>query len=199
MVDRIATPIPSDRMLWLLQAFEEEMGPHGLRLILKQAGLEEDYTYMERYPAAGGWYSQDCARLLHAVRLYYGVGARGTLIRIGRRMFRLYADRHRLRSAGRRALFHLLPPSFRRTAALRDLADRLGEPGSVTMERENDVVWLVDRGVERTYGSSARAPSCWTAIGEITECVMWATGQEPLVIEVSCRLTGDESCRFEIR
>jgi len=186
-------------MLWLLQAFEEEMGPHGLRLILKQAGLEEDYTYMERYPAAVGWYSHDCARLLHAVRLYYGMGARGTLIRMGRRIFQLYTTRHRLRSAGRRALYLLLPPSLRKAVALRDLAERMGEPGSVTLQRENDVVWLVDRGSERTYGSSASAPSCWTAIGEIAECIMWATGQEPLVTEVNCRLTGAESCRFEIR
>jgi predicted hydrocarbon binding protein len=186
-------------MLWLLQAFEEEMGPHGLRLILRQAGLEEDYAYTERYATAVEWYSHDCARLLHAIRLYYGLGARGTLVRIGRKMWQLQIARHPVRAAVRKALLLFLPRTIRKVSALKDLAARLDEPDTVTLERENDVLWLVDRGSERTYGSSAANPSCWTALGEIAECVLWATGQEPMVSEVSCKLMGAEACRFEIR
>ena len=64
------------------------MGDHGLRMMLRQAGMDR---YLEQLPpdnSRAGPKSAEYSHVLATVRRYFGRGARGTLFRIGREAFR---------------------------------------------------------------------------------------------------------------
>lgn len=193
--------IPSERISLLLAAIEDEMGRHGLRLILRQAGLSEDIETLSKGGSPIAWRAQEHSRLLHAVRIYFGLGARGSLIRIGRRSFRGYLDRHRLFVVTHRALLAAMPQRMRLPSSLRWLANRMagGYTDLVTVVGDSGGIWFVDKTHDRTLGIRTEASACWTAVGEIAEASQWATGAEVDVQEIECRLTGSPHCRFRIQ
>lgn len=192
--------LPNERMRWLILAIQDQMGTHGLRLVLRQADL---HHYIERLPPSNfqpAIRSPEYARLIDAVRTYFGIGSRGTLMRIGRAIFRQELNQRPLFTLGRRLLLLPLPHDSKRLWILNRLAGAMSAPGNgVTVHQADQNLWLVDRTFDRTFGVSSETQICWTAVGEISEALFWATGREHQVDEVSCRATGAESCRFEIR
>jgi predicted hydrocarbon binding protein len=186
-------------MRWLILAIEDQMGPHGLRMILQQSGLAR---FLDSVPAANeelGPTASEYSRLLTAVRTYFGQGARGTLTRIGRSVFRLQVAEQPALSARRLIVGPFLSTQSKLAWILNRLAGEMAIPnGTVRVSRAGDGFWLTDETTDRTLGVSAEQPICWSAVGELEEAVSWMTREEFSVREVDCRATGKEACRFAI-
>ncbi|MEW6567501.1 MAG: hypothetical protein AB1449_04910 [Chloroflexota bacterium] len=193
-------PLPNERMRWLMLAIQREMGSYGLPLLLRQAGLDR---YVGRLPPADRRLKaqvDEYARLVQAMRTYYGLGARGAMLRIGREVFRRQLAARPVEAFFERLRLRLLPLPRRRLRALQSLAERMAWPeGDVSVQAIDSEVWLIDRSAHRTLGQKSDGPSCWIAVGEIAEALLWATGVEHLVEEKACRAAGDDCCRFLIQ
>lgn len=191
--------LPNERMRWLMLAIQHEMGSVGLPLVLRQAGLDR---FVGRLPPPDrrlGPLPEDYAALLRAVRQYYGPGARGMLMRIGRECFRRERANRPAEFMLNRLALSLRPAPARPEGVLRPLAARWARPGNlVTVEPASDALWLIDATADRTHGVEDPAPSCWTAVGEIAEALLWLAGAEPAVEETECRGAGAPACRFRI-
>jgi len=192
-------PLPNERVRWLMLAAEREMGSHGLRLVLRQASLD---AYIDHPPPANrrlGTNSAEYSRLIQAVRTYYGLGARGVLTRMGRTAFQIQLANRPLRRFVLRTSLVLLPAGARRARILRHMAAMMSYPAAiVSMHSADQALWLVDPTADRTLGVTSEAPLCATALGEIAEALLWATGREHTVDEVVCRASGGRMCRFEV-
>ena len=191
--------IPNERLRWLILAIQSHMGDHGLRMMLRQAGMDH---YIERLPpdsSRAGPKSSEYSHLLATVRRYFGRGARGTLIRIGREAFRQQLSNRRGLALAKRTTLSLTPIPNRMRWMLAKLAEDMSAPdGHVEVEESGGNLRLADHTYDRTYQVSAEEPICWSATGEISEALLWATGQDHTVLEVDCRAAGDECCRFSV-
>jgi predicted hydrocarbon binding protein len=191
--------LPNERMRWLMLAIQHEMGSVGLPLVLRQAGLDRFVGRLpppDRRPAP---LPEDYAALLRAVRQYYGPGARGMLIRIGRECFRRERANRPAEFLLHRLALRLRPAPDRTEHVLRPLATRWARPGNhVAVERTPEALWLLDGTGDRTHAVAETAPCCWTAVGEIAEAVLWLAGTEPVVEETECRGAGAPACSFRI-
>jgi predicted hydrocarbon binding protein len=200
MTDTLERMLPRERLRWLMLAIQRETGSYGLPLILRQAGLDR---YVGRLPAADRRLSvlpEEYSRLVQAVRAYYGLGARGTLTRIGRGIFRQQRRARPAEALLERLALSMLPLARRRIRILHSIAAGMAQPGQgVSVHEAEQGLWLVDRTGDRTLGVSSDEPCCWTAVGEIAEALLWGTGAEPHVQEVSCLAAGAEDCRFLVR
>ncbi len=196
IVDRA---IPNERLRWLILAIGSQMGDHGLRMMLRQAGMDR---YLEQPPpdnARPGPTSAEYSHLLATVRRYFGRGARGTLTRIGREAFRQQLAHRRSLALTRRTVLAVMPIPNRMRWILGRLADEMSTPdGHVLVEESGGNLCLVDHTHDRTFEVHAEDPICWSAIGEISEALLWATEQDHTVLEVNCRATGDDCCRFSV-
>lgn len=199
-MEELDRPLPNERLRWLMLAIQREMGSYGLPLLLRQAGLDR---YVGKLPPADrqlGALADEYARLVQAMRAYYGVGARGAMVRIGREVFRQQIAARRIEAFFERLYLRLHSLSRRRQLALQALAASMSRPGgTVTVRAEGPEVWLIDHTADRTLRHQSDEPCCWVAIGEISEAVLWATGIEHTVEEKECRAAGAECCRFVIR
>ncbi len=200
MLEPFARPLPNERMRWLMLAIQHEMGSYGLPLLLRQAGLDR---YVGRLPPADrrpGAQADEYARLVQAMRTYYGLGARGAMLRIGRGVFRQQVASRRLEAFLERLRLRMMPLSQRRLRGLQSLAEHMAWPGGdIRIEASNSELWLIDRTADRTFGQQSDEPSCWVAVGEIAEALLWATGVEHVVEETACRAAGADACSFAIR
>jgi len=191
--------LPNYRMRWLVLAIEEQMGTHGLRMILRQSDLTR---YMESMPPANDELQSQAAeyaRLLTTVRTYFGHGARGTLTRIGRSIFRQQLAQRPLLNARRKVIGPFLSTPSKLAWILNQLAGEMAAPnGSVRVSRAGEGFWLVDETFDRTLGVAAEQPICWSVVGELAEAVTWMTREELPIREVDCRATGKQACRFAI-
>jgi len=191
--------LPNYRIRWLVLAIEEQMGSHGLRMILRQSDLPR---YLESIPPANDELQSqaaDYARLLTTVRTYFGHGARGTLTRIGRSVFRHQLAQRPLLNARRMVIGPFLSTQSKLAWILNQLASEMAAPnGAVRVSRSGEGFWLVDETYDRTLGVSAEQPICWSAVGELAEAVTWMTREELPIREVDCRATGKQACRFAI-
>jgi predicted hydrocarbon binding protein len=139
------------------------------------------------------------ACLQTAMRTYYGRGARGTLLRVGQRLWHHLLEDATLPGKAQAAVIKRLPLRARRKAALELLARLLSaQPGDVTLHTL-DLDLLVDDHVSpTTQNVQSRSPVCFVTQGLIRESLLWATGQRPDVEETSCRARGDHTCEFKI-
>lgn len=200
VLEPFARALPNERMRWLMLAIQREMGSYGLPLLLRQAGLDR---FVGRLPALDrrlGVQADEYARLVHAMRSYYGLGARGALVRIGREVFRQQLASRRLEAWLEKLRLRLMPMPQRRLRAVRSLAESMAWPGNdVAVQVGEAELWLIDHTADRTLGQQSDGPSCWVAVGEIAEAMLWATGAEHAVEETECRAAGANACRFVIR
>ena len=191
--------LPNYRMRWLVLAIEEQMGAHGLRMILRQSELTR---YLESPPPANDelqTQAAEYARLLTTVRTYFGHGARGTLTRIGRSIFRQQLAQRPLLNARRKVIGPFLSTQSKLAWILNQLAGEMAAPdGQVRVSRAGGGFWLVDETGDRTLGVVAEQPICWSVVGELAEAVTWMTREELPIREVDCRAAGKQACRFAI-
>ena len=183
----------------LMQAIEEVIGITGLNMVLRRCGLERFNGNLPSDDQQQTVLASEYAALHQAIEDYYGRGARGALMRIGRSVYRRTLADHPLRARLEWMLLRFMPVEQRAGRVLQQLARRLAGPdGAVRLEQAGAKFVLVDESSFATLGRVAESEVCWVTVGAIQEALQIATGREPDIDEVACRACGAPACRFEI-
>jgi predicted hydrocarbon binding protein len=139
------------------------------------------------------------ATLQGAMRTYYGRGARGTLLRVGQRLWHHLLEDAALPGKARAVAIKRLPVGSRRKPALQLLARLLSSRTcDVTVHTLDLDMLLADHASPTTRGYQSRSPICFVTLGLVRESLLWATGQRTDVEETSCMARGDNTCEFKI-
>lgn len=178
-----------------------ELGTDQFHTILALSRLPVEWTkpqtFMKMNPTES---AKSYAALQAALRTYYGRGARGTLLRVGRRMWHLLLDDSALGGKTQAALIKRLPLTTRRRKSILELLARLigSRAGDITVHTLDLDLLLVDHVSPGAGGQHHARPICFVTQGLIRESLSWATKQEFDVEEISCKATGKDSCEFRI-
>ena len=139
------------------------------------------------------------ASIQAAMRTYYGRGARGTLLRVGQRLWHHLLNDAALVSKAQAAVVRRLPLRARRKSTLELLSRFLSaQPGDITLHTLDLDLLLADHVSPTTHGYQNRTPICFVTQGLIRESLLWATSQRYDVEETSCKARGDIDCEFKI-
>lgn len=183
-----------------LDVLTDELGNEALVSILDKASLPADLVDLQavsRYNTATA--AETYARIQQAMRFYYGRGARGTLIRIGRLLWPRLLETASLAEKAQSQIARTLPPSMRMKPALELLARFLREnPEAVTVHTLDLDLLLVDRAGAVTVEQQEVTPICYVTVGLLQEALFWASGREHDVEERACRAAGAAQCEFKV-
>jgi bacteriochlorophyll 4-vinyl reductase len=180
-------------------AIGEVMGEHGLRVVLRQAGLER---YAEELPPNDleqGISTTEYATLNQAVEAFYGRAGKGMLQRIGRASFRYGVEEQATLMGVAGAALKLMPQRTRIKFILTQMAKSLMDVNDVTVievQQTPQGFVFADFTCGVCCCREAEHPICHLYVGSISEAVRWATGQDYEVREIECRAMGAEACRF---
>jgi predicted hydrocarbon binding protein len=196
------TPLLSNRLIKVfVAAAYEEAGVDKLPQVLEKANLspavmERDST--NRLNGVGA--AEIYASLQHALRLYYGRGARGLLLRIGRNMWgRLVADAN-FREKAELEILRRLPVPARRKRTLEFVAEQFRTGGgSTTVHLLDTDLLFVDHSSAATFGQESTEPICFVTHGILEAALYWATGRAADIQEISCKAMGAEACEFKFK
>jgi len=194
------TPLLSNRLIKMfVVAAHEETGAEKLPQVLEKARLSPavmDAESINRLSGRGA--AEIYASLQRALRLFYGRGARGLLLRIGRNMWgRLVADAN-FREKAELEIIRRLPVPARRKRTLEFIAEQYRTGGGSTMVHLLDTDLLfVDRSGAATCGQESTEPICFVTHGILEAALHWATGQDADIEEISCKAMGANACEFK--
>jgi predicted hydrocarbon binding protein len=139
------------------------------------------------------------AALQSVMRIYYGRGARGVLIRMGQRMWNILLEDTALVAKTQAAVIKRLPLATRRKPTLELLGRLIGsQSGDITIHTLDLDLLLADHASPSTHDQSSPIPICYVTQGLIRESLFWATGQNHDVEETSCKAMGKDACEFRI-
>jgi predicted hydrocarbon binding protein len=139
------------------------------------------------------------ATFQQGLRLFYGRGARGSLLRIGRSMWKGMVAQASLVEKAELEIVRRLPVPARRRRVLEVVAERLREGGGSASVHMLDIdLLLSDRSSAATCRQSSNRSICFVTLGMIQEALVWATGQEADVEEIACKAAGAPACEFKI-
>jgi len=180
-------------------AIGEVMGERGLKVVLRQVGLEQ---YVDELPPNNleqGVPTVAYAALNRAVEEFYGRAGKGMLQRIGRASF-LYGVEEQARLMGiAGTALKFMPQKTRIKFILTQMAKSLMDVNKDTyieVQETPEGLVFTDFTCGVCCGRKAERPICYLYIGSISEAVKWATGHEYKVREIECRAMGAEACRF---
>ncbi len=199
MTERQDRLVSSDLIQPFMLAISEEIGNFSLQLILQQAGYD---GFPPGWPGRvlAGMRSSEFAAIQRCVRDYYGRGARGLLLRVGRETWTAMIE---TASPARKALIRLskfTPRAYRIRLSLDLLAEKLrGPDGKAEVQPQGQDFLLLDYTSDGTYGQKTAEPVCWSTQGLIQGALFWSIGNEMDVEEIGCRAMGDEACKFRIK
>ena len=152
-MERLNRRITNCYLRHLLQAIDEEMGRQGLRMVLRQTGLERYVPELPENNHEAVSFASELAGLQQGIRAYYGHGARGSLNRIGRATWR-----HMLKEAPflqrlRLVYARLLPEPTRALKLLQELLREMGNKDGVNSVHlvDPDLI-MVDESSDFTFG-----------------------------------------------
>jgi predicted hydrocarbon binding protein len=184
-----------------LDTLTVEIGHDTLVLVLEKADLPTDLAdpqAVSRYTSQSA--AETYARVQKAVRVFYGRGARGTLVRIGRLLWARLLESASISEKTTAQFIRTLPPAMRRKAALELLSRFMREKPSGTTVHSLDLdLMLVDYTTAVTTGQIEANPVCYVTLGLIQENLFWATARDHDIEEVSCRAAGGDDCEFKIK
>jgi predicted hydrocarbon binding protein len=154
----------------------------------------ETFLKMDRREAARAY-----AALQSSVRVYFGRGARGVLLRVGEHLWhQLLADASIVDKA-QSAVIKRLPLPARRKQTLELLGRFLEtQPDEITVHTLDLDLLLADHASPSTDGQSASAPICFVTQGLIRESLFWVARQRYDVEETSCKAMGERTCEFKV-
>src|SRR5574341_413065 len=191
--------LPNRRFRGLILAVQDVMGRNGLNPTLKLAGVPHYISYVPPANSVCEAHASEYAAIIHAIETQLGSGARGQLNRIGRASFKYILACDKLAWNAISLTRHILPVRQRMHRALAQLARYLSEPdGSVAVHSDYHRILMVDESSDGTFGRQRNTEICWLTLGQIQECVHWATGRNCEVVEVACKAKGHPGCKFEI-
>ena len=179
----------------------QEVGPEKLALVLTDVHLSPGMLEADSLASLDGSGAADVyARLQQALRLFYGRGARGSLIRIGHALWERIASGTSFLERAELRVLRSLPVPARPRRVLELVASRLREGGGMVSIHSLDLdLMLADHSSAATVGQSADMPICFVTQGLIQGALAWAVDREADVEEVSCRAMGQPACEFRIR
>ena len=133
------------------------------------------------------------------LRVYYGRGARGILLRIGQNLWKPALEQQGIMVRILAAGVKLIPAGMRQKPAL-DLLARVmrGKEGSVSVHTMDLNLLFVDSSSPTTEGLQESQPVCFVTLGLIRGLLFWATENDYDVEETGCRAMGNESCEFKV-
>jgi predicted hydrocarbon binding protein len=178
-----------------------ELGSEMLITVLEKAGLS---TRLASPDAVAGSTSRAAAEtyaaIQKAIRIYYGRGARGILIRVGRLLWLRLLDSASIPEKAQAQLIRTLPPAMRIKSALELLVRLMSEKRPCATVHTLDLDFLlVDHAAATAEGQSESGPICFVTLGLIQENLFWATSHEHDIDEISCRAVRGGKCEFKIR
>lgn len=139
------------------------------------------------------------AALQSAMRIYFGRGARGVLLRVGQRLWNHLLEDAALGGKAQAAVIKRLPLRTRQKPTLELLARFLGtQAGDVTIHTLDLDLLLVDHASPSTHDQHDSSPICFVTQGLIRESLFWSMGQGYDVEEISCKARGEDTCEFKI-
>jgi predicted hydrocarbon binding protein len=183
-----------------IEAAEMELGAEQFSIMLALSKLPAEWakpkTFLKRNAVES---AKVYASLQAALRTYFGRGARGVLLRVGRRLWNQLLDDAALGSRAQAVIIKRLPLHARRKSTL-ELVSRFlsSQPGDITVHTLDMDLLLVDHASPTAEGYRGNSPICFVTQGLIRESLIWATGQGHDVEEVACKGRGDTSCEFKI-
>jgi predicted hydrocarbon binding protein len=183
-----------------VETLSTEIGADTFSAVLSKAGLPKEWANPLHFAALdGGRTAEAYARLQSALRTYYGRGARGTLLRIGAKLWHGTLSDASFGNKIQAALIRGLPKSLRLKPALEILARLLGSAkGDISLHTLDLDLLLVDQASPTTLHQSDDTPVCFVTLGMIRECLYWADGVEHDIEERACRAMGARQCEFKI-
>jgi predicted hydrocarbon binding protein len=188
----------------LLRAFAQtvsaELGADNLTAVLDKAGLSlllSDPAAVARFDASAA--AEAYAGLQQALRVYFGRGARGILLRVGGQFWKRLLEESPLTLKPQIPIARTLATAAHPKPALDLLARLLSSNGGLTVHTLDLDLLLVDHASPSTTNQSDDEPICWVTLGLARESLFWATGREYDVSETSCRATGAQACEFHVK
>lgn len=139
------------------------------------------------------------AAMQAAMRIYYGRGARGVLLRVGQRLWDLLLEDAALGGKTQAAVIRRLPLATRNKATLEFLARLIAaQSGDITVHTLDLDLLLVDYVSPAAQNHYSATPICFVTQGLIRESLYWATGKGFDVEETACKSMGHNTCDFKI-
>jgi bacteriochlorophyll 4-vinyl reductase len=182
-----------------IMAIGQVMGERGLKIVLRQAGLERYVDELPPDDLEQDVSTVDYAALNQAVEEFYGRAGKGMLQRIGRASFRYGVEEQATLMGIAGTAIKLMPQKTRIKFILTQMAKSLmdvNQDTSIKVQETPQGFVFADFTCGVCCCRKAEHPICHLYIGSISEAVKWATGQEYEVREIECRATGAEACRF---
>ena len=182
-----------------IMAIGQVMGERGLKIVLRQAGLERYVDELPPDDLEQDVSTVDYAALNQAVEEFYGRAGKGMLQRIGRASFRYGVEEQATLMGVAGAAMKLMPQKTRIKFILTQMAKSLmdvNQDTHIQVQETPQGFVFADFTCGVCCCRNAEHPICHLYIGSISEAVKWATGQEYEVREIECRATGAEACRF---
>jgi bacteriochlorophyll 4-vinyl reductase len=180
-------------------AIGEVMGERGLKVVLRQAGLERYVDELPPDDLEQGVCTTEYATLNRVVEEFYGRAGKGMLRRIGRASFRYGVEEQATLMGVAGTALKLMPQKTRVKFILSQMAKSLmdvNDETSIQVEETPEGVLFSDFTCGVCCCREADRPICYLYVGSISEGVKWATGQDYEVRETECRAMGAEACRF---
>lgn len=183
-----------------VETLSTEIGADTFSAVLSKAGLPKEWANPLHFVALDdGRTAEAYARLQSALRTYYGRGARGTLLRIGAKLWHGTLSDASFGNKIQAALIRGLPKSLRLKPALELLGRLLASAkGDISLHTLDLDLLLVDQASPTTLHQSDDTPVCFVTLGMIRECLYWADGVEHDIEERACRAMGARQCEFKI-
>jgi len=180
-------------------AIGEVMGKRGLKVVLRQAGLERYVDELPPNDLEQGVSTAEYATLNQAVEEFYGRASKGMLKRIGRASFRYGIEEQATLMGVAGTALKLMSQRTRIKFILNQMAKSLMEVNEETyieIQETPEGFVFADFTCGVCCCRTADHPICHLYIGSISEAVKWATGHDYEVREIECRAMGTEACRF---
>lgn len=188
----------------ILRRFAEtvavELGADQFSAMLNLANLPAEWKNPQVFLSLNPYDSAHIyAALQTAMRIYFGRGARGVLLRVGQRLWNRILEDAALGIKAQAAVIRRLPLATRRKPTLELVAKFLGtRPGDITIHTLDLDMLLVDHASPAAHDQKESSPICFVSQGLIRESLHWATGKDYDVQEIHCQAMGEHSCEFKI-
>ena len=188
----------------ILRRFAEtvalELGADQFSAMLALANLPAEWKNPQVFLSLNPYDSAHIyAALQTAMRIYFGRGARGVLLRVGQRLWDRILEDAALRIKAQAAVIRRLPLSTRRKPTLELLAKFLGtRPGDIMIHTLDLDMLFVDHVSPAAHDQKESGPICFVSQGLIRESLHWATGKNYDVQEIHCQAMGEHTCEFKI-
>ncbi len=199
--ESVAPAISSRLVQLFVEAALHEVGAENLPRVLEKVNLSPSVLEADSIDNLTGTRAAELYALLQqALRLFYGRGARGILLRIGFGIWERITARTNFLEKTELEVVRRLPVPARRRRVLDLVAGRLRDGGGAASVHTLDLdLLLVDHSAAATFGQSSDEPICYVTLGIIQGALSWATGQEADVEEVACKATGAQACEFKVK